>query len=63
MVAVCRMLPQVAPLGQSPAAAYLPSSTGQAHKAWSLTNQAGIHREITQCQWPACDHPPVQRVG
>ena len=63
VVAVCRMVPQAAPRGQSHGAALLASSTGRAHQAWSLTDQAGIHRGTIQGQWPAGDHPPVHQAG
>ena len=63
MVAVYRVVPQAALRRLSHVAAHLASSTGQAHKAWSLTDQAGIHRGTTQGQWPACNHPPIHRAS
>ena len=65
MVAVFRMAPQAAPLGQSLAVGHRhpEGSTTRARRAWSPSVPAGTLQETTSSLWPAGDHPPVHRAG
>ena len=65
MVAVCRMTPQAALLEQSLAVGHRhpACSTTRARRAWSPSVPAVTLQETIPGQWPAGDHPLVQRAG
>ena len=65
MVAVCRMAPQAAFLEQSLAVGHRhpAGSATRARRAWSPSVPAGTLQETIPGQWPAGDHPPVNRAG